>query len=94
MLKETFVSRAQIVQSRFAILGFGKTVSWTFAMTCKLPLALAALGGKSFGLHVGKSHLLLAVKHVQNTAIADIAKIILRENEMVATIYVAIMLHH
>ena len=94
MLKEAFVSRAQIVQSRFIILGFGKSVSGAFAMTCKLPLALATLCWQAFGFHVSKGHLLFAVQHIQNTAIADIAKIILGENKVVATVDVTIMLHH
>ena len=94
VFKETLVSGTQIVQTGFSVLCFGETVSWALAMACKLPLALLALCRQATGFHVGKGHLPFAVHHIQDATVADIAKIVFREHEMVATIYVPVVFHH
>ena len=94
MLKETLVSGTQIVQAGFSVLCFGETVSWALAMARKLPLALLALCGQATSFHVGKCHLPFAIHHIQDATVADIAKIVFREYEMVATVYVPVVLHH
>jgi hypothetical protein len=92
VFKETLVSGTQIVQAWFSVLCFGETVSWALAMARKLPLALLALCGQSLCFHVCKGHLLFAIQHIQNAAVAYVAQKILREYKVVATVYIAIML--
>jgi hypothetical protein len=94
MLKETLIPKAKVVQARLSVFGFGKAISRAFPMAGKLPLALLALCGQSLCFHVCKSHLLFAIQHIQNAAVAYVAQKILREYKVVATVYVSVVLHY
>lgn len=63
-------------------------------MTGKLHVTLPALAGKRTVLQTAELLLLLTIKHVDERMVMDVAQLILRKNEVVAGINIAIVLHH
>ena len=59
----------------------------------KEPLALATLLGESVALHATKSLLFRTIHHLHQMLLAKVAQLILREDEMVATVDITIEFH-
>lgn len=67
--------------------------SRALTIASKEPLALATLLGESIALHSTKSLLFRAIHHLHQMLLAKVAQLILREDEMVATVDIAIEFH-
>ena len=62
-------------------------------MTSLEPFALATLTGQSLLLQAAETVLFRAVKHLGQTIRTNVAKLVLRENKVVAGIHIAILFH-
>ena len=71
-----------------------ETVFGTFAVAGKEELALLALGGEFFIFVCPELQLALAVHHFGECPGVDVAQLVFREYKVVASIYIAVELHH
>lgn len=88
------ISLTEIVQSRLSILVFPEAVLRAFAMAGELHVALLALAGQRSMFQPAECLLLLAVKHVDERLLPDVSQLVFRKDEVVAGIYIAVVLHH
>lgn len=93
MLKKAAIPLAEIVESGFAIGGYGKAVFGTLAVAQTQPAATATLPRQGIALILAKLELGGTVHHVEYSPAADIAEFILRKYKMVAGIKIAVMLY-
>ena len=94
MLIIMVITRTEIVETGIAILIFHEAVLGAFTMTGKFHVTLPALAGKRTVFKTAELLLLLTIKHVDERMVTDVAQLILRKNEVVAGINIAIVLHH
>ena len=92
--KETVIPLAEVIEPGFAGGRMTEAVLGAFAVAGKEKLALAALRGKAVALHGTKLLLPLAVHHLRQCMGADVAQLVLGEDEVVAGIDVAVVLHY
>ena len=88
MLEKHAVAFAQIVTpvGQDAVLG-------TLAIAGEEPLALPAFVGQGVLLHATEAGLLFAIHHLYERGLVDVTEFVLRKDEVVARIYVAVELH-
>ncbi len=94
MLEVLVVATAEIVQSWIAILVMGEAVFGTFAVAGKLVAALPALLGERAVLEGAEDTLPLAVEHLDERVVVDVAELVFGKHEVVAAVHVAVELHH
>ena len=94
MVKKTIVTFTQIIMAWIAILIADKTILGTFAMAGKLIAAFPALTRKGAMLDVAELLLFRPIEHFGERLLANVAKFILGENEMIARIDVSVVFHH
>ena len=91
---EAAVAGAKIVETGISIAIVCETVFGTFAVTGKQHVALLALLRQGAVFEQTETLLLLAVEHLDESVLIDIAEPILGKDEVVAGIDVAVLLHH
>ena len=94
MFKELVIAFAEVVQSLFSISSADKTILRALSVTGEKILALKTLARKRIPLRITERLLLLAIHHLDEGILTDIAKLILRENEMIAGIDIPVVFHH
>ena len=93
MFKKTVIATAQIVESGFAICSADDAIFGTFAVAGKEKFALAALPGQRALLLLAELALAFAIHHLGERGGVDVAQSILRKDEVVAAIQIAVELH-
>ena len=94
MAIEAAVAGAKIVETGISIAIVCETVFGTFAMTGKQHVALLTLLRQGAVFEQTETLLLLAVEHLDEGVLIDIAEPILGKDEVVAGIDIAVLLHH
>jgi hypothetical protein len=94
MFKESLIALTEIVEMGLAIDGDGCAVARTLAVTGEKPLAGTTLTGERSVLLTGKGLLLGAEHHLADGLLADVSQPMLRKDEMVAAIDIAVPFHH
>lgn len=94
VLEIPVVSGAQIVQARFSVSRYRKPVFRALSVAGKEIFAHTALRRQFLKFVIAEFLLSVAVHHFYQGVGSDIAKFVLRENEMVAGIDIAVILHH
>ena len=94
MLEKSVIATAQIVEPGFAICSADDAIFGTFAVAGKEKFALAALPGQRALLLLAELALAFAIHHLGERGGVDIAQSILRKHKVVATVDVAVILHH
>ena len=94
MLEVAAIPGAEIVQPGFALRRAGKTVLGALAVAGEEPGTLAALAGQAVLLVLAELQLALTVHHLHQRLRVDVAQLVLREDEVVARIDIAVELHY
>ena len=94
MLKKLVIPLAKVVKARLVIAVANKTIFGTFAMTGKAETALFTLPRQKCILQFGKLFLPWRGHHLVDGLIFQVAELILWVHKMVASIHVAVKLHH
>ncbi len=92
MGKDATVGGAEVVETRFAIGSCAEAILGAASIAGKAPFALAALVGQTIALGCTECVLAGAVHHGSNAVLMDIAKTVVGEDKMVATIDIAVVL--
>ena len=94
MVKELTIAGTEVVQSWVAVTVLRESISGTFAVADMEILAFATLLRQCRFFVFAECRLLIAVEHLCERLLMDVAQPILRKNEVVAAIQVAIIFHH
>lgn len=93
MMEEDLITCTKVIETRLAIGRLLESQARALSMTSLKPLAFTTLAGKRLLLQAREAILLSPIKHLRQAVCADIAQLVLREDEVVAGIHIAIMLH-
>ena len=88
------VTLAQVIESRIAISIANEAILGTLSMTGKLIAAFPALARKGAMLDVAELLLFRPIEHFGERLLANVAKFILGEHEMIARIDVSVVFHY
>ena len=88
------VTLAQVIVAGIAVSIADKTILGTLSMTRKLIAAFPALARKGAVLDVAEQLLFRPIEHFGERLLANVAKFILGEHEMIARIDVSVVFHH
>jgi len=91
-VEEALVTGAQVVQPGFAIRGLDEAVFGTFAMASKTHIAVQAVLRQVFAFIQPEPGLVLGADHLQHVLLPDVAQQVIRLDEVVTGIQVAIVL--
>ena len=94
MVEETVIAFAQVIEARITISIEDEAILRTLAMTGKFIAAFSALTRKGAMLDVAELLLFRPIEHFGERLLANVAKFILGEHEMIARIDVSVVFHH
>jgi len=94
VIEEPVVAFAQVIEARIAISIANEAILGTLSMTSKLIAAFPALARQGTMLDVAELLLFRPIEHFGERLLANVAKFILGEHEMIARIDVSVVFHH
>lgn len=94
MVEEPVIAFAQVIETWITISIADEAILRALSMTGKFIAAFPTLTGKGAMLDVAESLLFRPIEHFGERLLANVAKFILGENEMIARINVSVVFHH
>ena len=94
MLEKAVITFTKIVQTKLSILCLAKTILRALSVASEQKLTLPALLRQRVVFGLSETLLLIAVHHLHQGIGGDIPQLVLWKHEMVACIYITIVLHY